>query len=108
MGTSALLLTRENRPVNGPRPPEQSREVPGPLDFGEAGGGETSRSKVGRSEPRWGPLSPCILHPLESFVKHPGDLDPQTSLLLAFCKAVQNVVETFTALPKGSPGHPRT
>lgn len=46
-----------------PRPPEQNREVPGPLDFGEAGGGETSRSKVGRSEPRWGPLShaSCIL-----------------------------------------------
>lgn len=62
MGTSALL-TREDRPVNDPRPPEQNREVPGPLDFGEAGGGETSRSKVGRSEPRWGPLSraSCIL-----------------------------------------------
>lgn len=62
MGTSALL-TREDRPVNDPRPPEQNREVPGPLDFGEAGGGETSRSKVGRSEPRWGPLSraSCLL-----------------------------------------------
>lgn len=79
-----------------------------PLTSGKLGAG---RPLVPRSGGQSQGGGPCPMHPASSRVicyKHPGDLDPQTSLLLAFCKAAQNVVETFTTLPKCSPGHPRT
>lgn len=91
-GTERFPLPGRTRAVSGLWLPEQNWEVPGPLDSGASGGGQSSHSGSQGSRPRWGPLSVLPKHPI---ILHPS---PSCSVVSHWL----NIQETLVPPPRRS------